>query len=459
MSNTFAWFKEYYSLLSKRAMVTWLILLFGISTFFFVANSSRGPGDIDSLFAIAAGIGWLLITGIPFLFGASLLFTSQETKNNIVEKMSKGNVKFSHLFVIFIILILFNMAVVTVIGFSLASLISGNSMMFQYLLPVLGVTLLLSVLLSPIYLLLALAVDNIRISIIVGLVISFATIIAFGLPRFPVNYSEVAFFEPAHILSALLFLLIGGYGAYDISYYVGTLFTPINLVLPIVTWVGLFFIGYIGSKMTYSSNLPRWSLEWDDWIVRNEALQSQESPARSAALLKAQQSLVSRRKQAIAVAIIIIFLVPFVSTRYVQTRQQEWTQIVYESPSGGETLTIGEWTYNSFTGVEPPPSHYLSFGCVGRILNWEDGPGHIEFVLEFREMTLNEFQNLNETEFDDLFGHSSSGNFGTTGSFSSGWRGPVEAEEYVWVLKFTDVNGKTTGTVNVWFQLIIRMQA
>ena len=124
MSNTFAWFKEYYSLLSKRAMVTWLILLFGISTFFFVANSSRGPGDIDSLFAIAAGIGWLLITGIPFLFGASLLFTSQETKNNIVEKMSKGNVKFSHLFVIFIILILFNMAVVTVIGFSLASLIA-----------------------------------------------------------------------------------------------------------------------------------------------------------------------------------------------------------------------------------------------------------------------------------------------------------------------------------------------
>ena len=251
---------------------------------------------------------------------------------------------------------------------------------------------------------------------------------------------------------------IGGFGEYNIDYYVGILFTPTDLILPLATWIGLFFVGYLGSRMMFSSNLPRWSLEWDDWIVRNEALQSQESPARSAVLVKAQQSLDSRRRKAIAVAIIVIFLVPFVSTNYVQTREQEWTQIAYESPSGGETLTIGEWTFNSFTGLDPPPSRYFSLGCVGRILNWEGGAGYLEYVFEHRAMNLTEFQNLNETEFEDLFGHSYAGNQGTTGSFSSGWIGPINAQEYVWVLKFTDVNGRTSGTINVWFQLIIRLQ-
>ena len=458
MFDRLAWLKEYYSLLSKRAVIIWLILLFSISAFFLVGYSGHGLGSIDWLFLMAGGIEWLFITGIPFLFGASLLFSSQETKNNIAEKTSKGEVKFSHLFVVFILLIFFSMSIISVVGVSLIAFVPGNSVIFQYLLSVLGVTLLLSLLMSPIYLLLALAVDNTRISIIVGLVISFALIIAFGQPRFPVRYPEVAFFQPAHMFSALLFIFIGGYGEYNIDYYVGILFTPMDLVLPLVTWIGLFFVGYLGSRMMFCSNLPRWSLEWDDWIVRNEVLQSQESPARSAVLVKAQHSLDSRRKKAIAVAIIVIFLVPFVSTNYVQTRQQEWTQIVYESPSGGEILTIGEWTFNSFTGVEPPPSRYLCLGCVGRILNWEGGAGYLEYVFEHRAMDLTEFQNLNETEFEDLFGHSYTGNQGTTGSFSSGWGGPINAQEYVWVLKFTDVNGKTSGTINVWFQLIIRLQ-
>ena len=140
-----------------------------------------------------------------------------------------------------------------------------------------------------------------------------------------------------------------------------------------------------------------------------------------------------------------------------QTRQQEWTQIVYESPSGGETLTIGEWIFDSFTGIEPPPSKYMSLGCVGRILNWGSGSGYLEFAFEHRAMSLTEFQNLNETEFEELFGHSSCGNYGTTGSFGSGWGGPINAQEYVWVLRFTDVNGRTSGTIDVWFQLIIRL--
>jgi hypothetical protein len=70
-------------------------------------------------------------------------------------------------------------------------------------------------------------------------------------------------------------------------------------------------------------------------------------------------------------------------------------------------------------------------------------------------MTWSEFQALNETEFSDLFDHSESGNHGVIGTFGGGLSGPIDDSEYVWVLRFNDVNGRTSGSVDIWFQVII----
>ena len=78
------------------------------------------------------------------------------------------------------------------------------------------------------------------------------------------------------------------------------------------------------------------------------------------------------------------------------------------------------------------------------------------FTFEHRAMTMNEFLALNETEFDDYFSHSESGNLASTGSFGSGLGGPIHETEYVWVLRFNDINGRTSGTVDAWFQVILK---
>ncbi|TFG31692.1 hypothetical protein EU527_11905 [Candidatus Thorarchaeota archaeon] len=456
MSKRLSWLREYLSLLSKKALKRWMLIVLAISTFFFVMNTSHSPGPLDLLFAVSASIGWVIVIGLPFLLGASLLFSSELTQNNIAEKASKEKIRFLPLFIVYLILMSLSITIIALIGVMVVPLILGNPSIIQYLPQVLGLSIIISVLIAPIYLLLALSVDNVRLAVLFGLAASFAVIIAFGQPRYPVNYPEIAFLEPAHLLSALLFVSIGAYGQYAMDYYVGTMFGLIHLVLPFGVLVILFFVGYFGSKVMFLSNLPRWSLEWDDWILRNKTHQEIDSQTRSVKLLAAQQSLDLRRKKVMAVAIGIIIVIPFAFTSYVQVRQQEWTQVVYESPSGGETLTIGEWTYGSFIGVEPSPSIYLCVGCSGRILNWEGGSGYIEYTFQHRAMTLLDFQKLNETEFDDLFGHSWGSNHGTTGQFGGGCGGPIGNKDYVWVLKFIDVNGKTSGSINVWFQVMIR---
>ncbi|TFG31861.1 hypothetical protein EU527_11440 [Candidatus Thorarchaeota archaeon] len=456
MLDRLAWLKEYLLLFPKRVVAKWALLVFSAYMFFFIVNFRYGSGTLDSLFSVFASIGWLIATGLPFLLGSSLLVSGEAAHNGIAKKASSNEIRFLPFFVIYLLLMILAIATMAISGIT-SSLINGNPTIVQYLPHFLGISAIISLLVSPIYLLLALSIDSSRISIVVGLVASVLLMLALGSPRYPVKYPEVALFHPAHLLSALLFVSIGAYGQYAMDYYVGMRFELVNLVLPVVLWVVIFFVSYLYSKRMFFSNLCRWSLEWDDWILSDGSQQNVDSSVRFTAILKANRSLESRRKKVIAIAIGLMIFLPIAATSYVQVRQEEWTQLVYESPSGGETLTIGEWSFGSFSGVEPPPSFYLMVGCSGRILDWDGGLGYIEYSFQYRGMTLIDFLNLNETEFEDLFEHSWGTNLGTSGAFGGGWQGPIGDEDYIWVLKLIDVNGRTSGLVNVWFKITIRM--
>jgi hypothetical protein len=456
MFTRLAAFREYFSLLSIRGVKKWFLIVVAAFGYFLLTSGSYAPSYIDALFTVAASIGWLIATGLPFLLGASLIICSEQTKNNIAERMSKGGkVRFLLLFVSYTLLIMISMAIISLAGLLFAFFTTGSLAILQLLPQLLILSLVVSFLISPAYLLLALSVDSTRLSIIIGLAFSFAIIIATGTPRYPVNHPEIAFLEPAHLLSALLFVTIGGFGQYAVEYNVGTLFQLIDLILPIVILIIISVLSFYGSNKVFSENLPRWSLEWNDWLLREQSTLKSDKTDQLGELRKARINLDARRKKVIALAIAAIIAVPFSFISYAQVRRQEWTQVVYESPSGGETLTIDEWDFGSFTGVEPSPSIFLSVGCSGRIVDWTGGSGLIEYVFEHRAMTLIEFQGLNETEFDDLFGHSLTTNYGTIGTFGGGWSGPIDNQEYVWVLKFTNVNGRTSGSVSVWFQVVI----
>jgi len=452
------WLREYISLFSRKGIKRWLILtIVALGLFYLMGGSGEWYSSLSSIMSIAVIIGWLLSSGFPFVIGSSLILCSDQTRNKIVEKATTDEgIRFSYLFAAFLILNLSVMSLIVFIGLVIGIGTSGYLGLIVMLPQLLGITLGISLLLIPIYTLIAIEFDNMKKSIGIGFFLSIALNFATGFPRFPVSYPEVALFGPAHLLSALLFVTIGGYGTYAVEYYVGLLFQLTDLITPILIWSVVAIASYyIGNKI-FVNNLSRWKRERDGWLASEKVADELDDSELPGNLIAIRGELKQRQRYGIIIAIATMIVISMGGIGYVQVRQGEWTQVVYESPSGGESIAIGDWLYGSFTGVESPPSLTLGITCQGRILNWAGGTGPVYFTFEHREMTLSEFLALNETEFNDLFSYSESGNLASTGSFSGGLSGPIHETEYVWVLRFNDINGRTSGLVDVWFQVILK---
>ncbi|MBE0525861.1 MAG: hypothetical protein IH631_02895 [Candidatus Thorarchaeota archaeon] len=294
-------------------------------------------------------------------------------------------------------------------------------------------------------------------SIVIGFFFSIALVSATGQPGFPINYAEIAFFGPSHLLSALLFIAIGAYGNYSVDYYIGTAFQPIHLVAPLLVWSVYAIVSYLKARGVFYDNLSRWTEEREGWLASEQTKTTVDDSTLPANLQAIRTGLYRRQRYALVVSIAMILVIAIGGFGYIQVQRGELTQVVYESPSGGESVAIGDWLYGSFAGIDPPSSSIsLYVTCQGRILDWSGGSGYVYFTFEHRDMTWSEFQSLNETEFLDMFETGESGNHGVIGTFSGGLRGPIQNTEYVWVLRFNDVNGRTSGSVDIWFQVIIR---
>ena len=117
-------FRENLSVFSASALKRWFVIVLASCAFFVLwIGGSRPP--LETIFGIAGYIGWLFVTGIPFVVGASLLFGSQEFHGNIADSTQKGSkVSFASLFITYAALTLLVMAVAVVIGFIFAFVFS-----------------------------------------------------------------------------------------------------------------------------------------------------------------------------------------------------------------------------------------------------------------------------------------------------------------------------------------------
>lgn len=458
MFERVAWLREYFSLLSSKEVKKWLILMVVAFGFYFLmGGSGEWYSPLGAVFSISRTIGWLLATGFPFVIGSSLILCSDRTRNNIVEySQTHEEVKFSRLFASYMVLILVVMALISFAGLAIGVSASGNVEIIGVLPQLVGITLLISLFLIPVYSLFAIEFDSMSKSIVIGFFISIALVFSTGQPGFPINYAEISFFGPAHLLSAMLFIAIGAYGNYSVDYYVGTAYQPIHLVTPLLVWSVYAIVSYLKARGVFYENLSRWIEERDGWLASEQSKAKVDDSTLPANLSAIRKGLHKRQRYALAVSITMILLIAIGGFGYIQIKRGELTQVVYESPSEGESIAIGDWLYGSFTGVEPPSSSItMGVTCQGRILDWSGGAGYVYFTFEHRDMTWSEFQALNETEFSDLFDHSENGNYGVIGTFGGGLSGPIHNTEYVWVLRFNDVNGRTSGDVDIWFQVII----
>jgi hypothetical protein len=164
----------------------------------------------------------------------------------------------------------------------------------------------------------------------------------------------------------------------------------------------------------------------------------------------------SKRRFSIALLVATVLLISLGGVTYVTIQREQYTTVVYEI--NGYILDIGvEWLYGEFRGMDLPGDMYLMVGIVGEIA--EGNGGSVRYNFDYRQMTLTEYLQLNESEHDDLFGRSESGEYGLLGTHfgGGGWGGPIRDETYVWVLRFLEVGGMTSGSITISFQVIIRL--
>ncbi len=451
-------FRENLSIFSASALKRWFVIVLA-SCAFFVLGIGGSSAPLFIIFRIASYVGWMLVTGIPFVVGASLLFGSQESHRNIADSTQKDSkVSFASLFITYAVLTLLMMAIAVAIGFAIGLLLPAPVQILGALPYMLILTLTISLLLCPIAAFLALAIDQWKTGAVLGIAIFLAVGLATGTPGFPVNYPEIALLGPAHLLSALLFTLIAGseyQGAID-YYCVGVRFVPGQLILPILLLIFASAISYIFAKRMFESNLRRWTVERNLWLSVKEGTQEKPEAQSDVNLSALYEELKQRRRIMAALAVAAILLIPLAGMGYTSVRQEEWTQVVYESPAGGEMVEVGQqWLCGEFFGVDTPDNVDLVVGCQGEIL---DGGGNLDYItvdFEHRRMSLDEFLHLNDTEIEDMFGGNEEETHGTNGPFNTGRGGPIHAVQYIWVLRFLDVLGQTEGTIRVSFRIII----
>ncbi|MGY5880021.1 MAG: hypothetical protein RTV31_07205, partial [Candidatus Thorarchaeota archaeon] len=125
------------------------------------------------------------------------------------------------------------------------------------------------------------------------------------------------------------------------------------------------------------------------------------------------------------------------------------------SPFGGETVNIGEWMHGSFIGEERSQIAPLYPHCIGQILGLPIGMHNISLNYGAQQMSILDFQALNETEIEDAFNTGRGTYINTDASFISCGSDVYQESEYVWILRITAVNGQTSGSINIWLQIIL----
>jgi hypothetical protein len=421
--------------------------------FFIVFANPRGISPLSILFCAAYYIAWLLGTGLPIIIIAAQLFGSKLTKTKIVDAEAEKKLNnFLYLFLPYLIITLLIMSAGVIAGYCFIVFSSGVFEALVYTPQLLASTLFLTLLVSPMCLLLSLMLDDKKLSIAIGTALLLILTLTTGTPGFPMNYAELSFLGPSTLFIAIVFILFSAFeNPYSAEFYVGLRFSATQLIIPLLVWISLSIASTWAARRFYSLNIRRWIEESNQWISVDTG---DDSLPASIKLL--YDKLKYRRKAVIVFSLAFLFIVPIGSMGYMALRQNEWTKIVYESPPEGETVQIGEWLYGAFTGTNPPENIGLCVECDGQILEGGGSTNYVQVNFNHRQMSLNELQQMNETELEDMFGRQRSGSYRIDSTFSTGCGGPIHEEQYIWILRFLDVHGRTEGTIRVSFRVFIR---
>jgi hypothetical protein len=445
--------------ISTRSFILWLILSYTYPIFYLAFSSGSGLSSIAIIIYTINNVADSLLLGIPVFLGAGLFLTRRGfyTKDG-ASTISQS--RFLPRYILYFMMVTLYLAILTLITFFRMSMFSDVELSSNivYLPGILLSAPIMSFFLCPIGAIIAVLFDEWKLTTGIGMGLSFALTITTGSALVPSSYAEVALLGPIHLYRAIAIALSGIEFASSslITHYFGVLIEPIALVVPVVLYVITSVLTLVGSIRLFRSNRQRWSFEEDPWLkgakLETDPEDSQPETTRKAIMKLAElnEALRVRKKVTGILLVLLVAGIPLAGLGYTTVRGQEFYEVIYESPSGGETLAIGEWLFGSFFVQELEGDRYYRISWPADILDWGSCPDELRYEGDFREMSLDEFNNMNASERARLFGSSYSTFQKPATRVSSGYGGIFGEGERVWALRFTDSEGEIVpGTLRV----------
>ncbi len=123
------------------------------------------------------------------------------------------------------------------------------------------------------------------------------------------------------------------------------------------------------------------------------------------------------------------------------------TFILYSSPTGGETMVLGQW-WTAFVVFPDILQHgYARYNIMFEVLDWGtvQDPRLIAIQFSFADMTLSQFSSMNETERNEEFAGQLVGLSNEQLTLSTGWGSYWINESRLWVHRMTNQGANQDG--------------
>jgi hypothetical protein len=402
-------------------------------------------------------ISYTLTIGLPVFLASSITFGTSNARRHILSLLKSGKsstevflrcmVEAYALIVMFSVSITLALFIEPQLSRVMFYAPTGTGFLI-YLLPVLIPTLVVSLLLATIGAFLVVVTDDIIVSTSIGCILSIGLAAAVGWSPDALWQSltrGIAMLSPSNIVRIFAGLLSG----YDpphgrtLATYFGFEATAVSVLVSLVLFGVIVFICAIASIKILQRTTSFWSTLQE---IRSEIWET-ESEHRGKHL-KIKRELKIRKILLVSLVIILLLGVAFGTASYKSMVLEETTITFYQSPGGGEEITLGEW-YVFSCNVQPPRYgqwNYLRYDCS--VVDWGSSPVELSYYCSVLNMSSSEFLLLNETIRESLcyYRNVTRGNWG---GFGSAWNLEQDSGFYTCVLKvFATENTSSSGFIH-----------
>ncbi len=409
-------------------------------------------------------VAYAFTLSIPFLIGASVLLTTEDSHKSFVDLSMSGTTHRGMYTSCFILLLMLcsSFTVLLTVGSFILSQLASSLFMLQYILGTAIAAILMTVLLCPMGVLLAVVFDDWKTSTGFGCGLFLAVAFTTGMPSSPARYTELVFLGPAQYFRALAASLSGIEfpSALEMINHFGVYFTLESLIVPTIVIILLSVLSLWTSNRVFKQNIQVWCFDHDPWGSQHlDETQLTGQPPRE--MLERARTIKKKRKQlrryAMAILVLGIFLIPTAGYGYTVYRETSDTTLLYQNQ---HSLPIGQWLYGEFSATRPQWPLSLMVRYEISVLDWNGCPDSLIRQHGCQMLTFEEFGTLNDTERWNAGYAMGSGlvNPETRDEGSYGVNLSNESSYMVWALRFVDSNwnitsGVLTFSISVYLQV------